>query len=258
MIDINCHLLPCTKEGCGDISDYIKMVETVKSEGIEKIIATPCFSQDLADKMTNESVTNEVDKLNEVLLKKKIDVIIYPGSEISIFPGMDEFFKRKMLISLNGSRYFLIKLPDKTIPQYTQRVLFDLRQKGVFPVLANPEKNEQVIKSPEILFEIVKLGVHLQVNSRSLIGDFGPQIEKTAWKLIENSFVSFVASGWHLNDEKEYSMKKAYRKFIERFGITVGQQLFYENPLKVINHDEIMMKEPVKPKKKGLFGLFGK
>ena len=258
MIDINCHLLPSTEDGSGDINDYIKMIETAKSEGIKKIIATPYFTKDLAEKMTNEFVTGEVEKLNEALLKKKIDVLIYPGSEISIFHGMDEFFKRKMLISLNGSRYFLIKLPDDSIPQYTQKVLFDLRQKGVFPVLAHPERNSQVIKSPEILFEIVKAGVHLQVNSQSLVGGFGAEIEKTAWKLIEYSMVSFVASGWHFADKKEYSMKKAYRRFVERFGITVGQQLFYENPLKVINHDEIMIKEPVKPKKKGIFGLFGK
>ena len=65
---------------------------------------------------------------------------------------------------------FLLELPVTTIPWNLREVVFEFQTEGLFPVLAHPERNFEVMERPSVARELRQQGVYLQVTAMSITG----------------------------------------------------------------------------------------
>ena len=52
-------------------------------------------------------------------------------------------------------------------------LLYELRVKGMIPIIVHPERNAELIERPDKLYKLVSKGALTQVTAGSLLGKFG-------------------------------------------------------------------------------------
>ena len=88
---------------------------------------------------------------------------------------------------------------------------------GLRPVIAHPERSDEVLARPELAEELAAEGWLLQVNGSSLLGRHGIGIRELAWDLVEGGLAGLVASDGHRQARPPH-LDEAYALARERLG----------------------------------------
>ncbi len=251
MIDLHTHILPGVDDGAEDIRETVKIIGEAKKQGITKIVATPHYLEE-GYQLSPSEIKSEIKRLKNEVVIKDFDVKILPGSEVFITPDLGKKVEQGTITTINNSRYILIEFPSGYIPEYVEEVFYDLKIMGYFPIIAHPERNEQIIDDFYHLFKLIKRGlIYAQLNAGSITGAFGVQIKKTAYKLIENNLIHFIASDTHSYSNRRMYFQKGLEKLEEIDSVYVNR--FKENAEKVINDQELKVEPPGYQRKKTFF-----
>lgn len=254
MIDIHSHILPGIDDGAPHQQASLKMAQAAVDEGITRILATPHYNDTYEN--TKSSIIEDVSNLNEALKDADIPLEVLPGQEPRIFGEMLRDYKEDKVLSLNDARKFiLVELPHGNVPRYTGQLLYDIQLQGLTPVIVHPERNRELIQSPNMLYELVKDGALTQITASSVTGNFGKQIRKFTYELIEYNLTHFVASDAHNTASRTFRMKAAFGEIEGEFGIDYRYML-QENAELLIEGKNVMKEVPEHIKKKKFMGLF--
>jgi protein-tyrosine phosphatase len=255
MIDIHCHILPNVDDGPKGIEESLDMAKQAVAEGIKTIIATPHHKN---EKYENNklSIYKAVEELNNILAQQKIDLKILPGQETRIYGEMIEGLEQNEVMPLNeqGNCVF-VELPSGHVPRYTTQLLFDMQMKGYIPIIVHPERNQEIIENPEILYQLVKKGALTQVTASSVTGHFGKNIKKFTHQLIEANLTHFIASDAHNTTSRGFKMAEAYATIQKTFGNDMVY-LFHENSELLLKGSSVHKEVPERVKRKKLLGIF--
>ena len=91
----------------------------------------------------------------------------------------------------------LVEFPSNYIPRYTEKLFYDLLVKGYSPIIAHPELNNEIVKNPERLYQLIKNGAFSQVTAASVAGVYGRKIQNLSLQMIENQLTHFIGSDVH-------------------------------------------------------------
>ena len=111
-----------------------------------------------------------------------------------------------------------------------------------------------VYEDPNRVYQWIQDGCYIQINATSLLDPKKPSF-KVAKKLLNHRMVHFVASDAHCPTHRPAVLSKAYKFIQKKYGKDYAQEIFYENPLKLIN-GELIESNGVKPVKKKRFLFF--
>ncbi|MGA1840014.1 MAG: tyrosine-protein phosphatase [bacterium] len=197
MIDLHCHILPGMDDGAENIKESVTMCHIAYKDGIRTIVATPHTMNGI---FINERdyILEEVKKLQDVLISKKIDILIIPGADVHINYNLLELIRdgKAMTINNNG-KYILLEFPHHHVPPNISEFVFKLKHNKIIPVFTHPERNIAIQKDLNIIFRLVELGALAQITANSLIGEFGPGASKCAVEMLQNNLVHIIASDAH-------------------------------------------------------------
>ncbi|MGD6849029.1 tyrosine-protein phosphatase [Rossellomorea aquimaris] len=255
MIDIHSHILPGVDDGARTMQDSVDMAKQAVSEGVHTIIATP---HHMNGKYENEKVNilHRVDELNDHLRQEKIDLTVLPGQECRIYGEMVEDYHSGKLLPLNRvSPYIFVEFPSSSVPRYTDRLLYELQNEGLIPVIVHPERNAELIERPDKLYNLVKNGSATQLTASSLTGYFGKNIQKFSQQLIEANLTHFIASDAHNIHNRSFKMEEAMDTLEKKYGIDMIYY-FTENAELLIEGKNIYKEIPEKIKKRKFLGIF--
>ena len=255
MIDIHTHILPGIDDGAQTEEEAIEMAKKAYKNGIRTLIATPHhMNRTYMNEKTN--IEAHVRILNELFQSQLIPLQILPGQELRIYGQVIDDLRAGKIQTLNNSKYLLIEFPTSEVPNYTEQLFFDLLREGIIPIIAHPERNRELIRNPEILYELVKKGALAQLTSGSLTGVFGKEIEKVAHEFLSRHLIHFIATDAHNIDTRTFDLDEAY-SCVEK---EHGSELVYllkENSNLVINNLNVNKQEPARAMKRRRFlGLF--
>ncbi|MBV1821754.1 hypothetical protein KUA25_27375, partial [Bacteroidales bacterium MSK.15.36] len=104
MIDIHCHILPGVDDGSRRIDESIEMAKIYIENGIEKIIATPHYIEDI-NPATFEENKIVLENLKKALKDEGLELEVYLGNEIYASPNTLEHIMEKRVATLNGTKY---------------------------------------------------------------------------------------------------------------------------------------------------------
>jgi len=114
------------------------------------------------------------------------------------------------------------------------RIIHQLSERGLTPIIAHPERNRSILKNLNITARLVYAGARLQLTAESLLGGFGRQIMKVSEKMIEKQIISYIASDTHPG--RPFRMKQAFDKTARSAGIETAERLFESNPAQILTH----------------------
>lgn len=149
MIDIHVHILPELDDGARNLEDALEMAGQACADGISAVVATPHVVSGLYPN-ARETILEAVEHFSAIIEQRGIPLKIMPGAEYRLEPDLPDRLAGGELLTLNNSgRHLLVELPASHIPQYTDRVIYELLLQGVVTVIDHPERNAGFVKENE-------------------------------------------------------------------------------------------------------------
>lgn len=228
MIDLHLHILPEIDDGSSSLEESVRMAKRLSELGFKGAFCTSHYIADSPQAADNQTKNRLREKLQAELDKAGIKLKLLPGNEIYIDPKMVDFLTTKKATCLGGdfnarkkNQHVLFELPFYAEVSYLRDIIFELKAKGLVPILAHPERYLFVQKKKEAIFEIVKLGVKLQSNYGSIVGQYGGKAKKIMKFLLKNRLVSYLGTDIHRAEGSLFlKFEKAEKKIIKLIGET--------------------------------------
>lgn len=235
MIDIHNHIIYDVDDGSQSIEQSLKMLKTAKDVGYNEICFTPHYMED-GYKTDKEVLIFKVDKIKELLDKEKLDIRLYLGEEVFIFPDLAQNFDK--IVSMNDSKYILMEFPLVEEISYIDDVIYKILAYGKVPIIAHPERYMASSKDFSFVQNLLKKGALLQMNFNSLIGHYGKEAKDLAIKLLKNDMVQFIGTDAHSSAGYHSILQsmEVLRKLVSDEKI---KELTEINPKKVLLNEEI-------------------
>jgi protein-tyrosine phosphatase len=225
-IDIHCHILPGLDDGPEEPEESLEMARMAADDGITQIFATPHIMDGVYDN-TTETITGALQALRERL---SFDLEILPGADVRVTPEMLVGRDTSHLFPLGSSNYLLVELPTYTLPPNLQNLFFNLKRKGIEPVITHPERHMVLMGSLKKLRELKETGAFVQITAMSITGGFGREVRRSSLAMLEKGLVDFVATDAHDTKRRPPVLSKAYEEVRKRFGDRTADRIFITNP----------------------------
>jgi len=229
MIDIHCHILPGLDDGPDCPAHAIKMAEQAMKSGIDTIIATPHFL-DMIHEVSMDKIKKTAMTLQKELLKKGLKLKIFTGAEIRMVHNICQLLDKGCLPSLAESNYYLFELPEIFIPDSITRVLKQLNDRNVIPVIAHPERNYSIMKNPVLIKKLKSVNIKFQLTGQSILGKNGKTSLNIAKQMVKDSAADFIGSDGHNTSSRKPCFKNIYKAITKIAHKGMAQKIMIENP----------------------------
>lgn len=253
MIDLHCHILPGIDDGAENLEESITMCRIAYKDGIRTIVATP-HTMDGIFLNERELILEEVDKLQRILISKKIDIRIIPGADVHINYNLLELIRDGKAMTINDhGKYILLEFPHQYVPPKIPEFVFKLKLNNITPIFTHPERNTAIQKDLNIIFHLVEQGALTQITSDSLIGEFGPKAYKCAIKMLKHNLAHVIASDAHSSKFRSPILSHSVNKAAGIKGKKWAEAMVTTIPRSIITGEDMYnLPEPI-PVKKSLF-----
>ena len=234
-VDIHSHILFGIDDGAVELNDSLNMAKLSASLGTVVMAATPHRyyggRENTPDKI--RSLVAIVQKQVEAL-PEKIDFQVVIGQEIPL--SLNTAFEIQMgdvLTYNDAGKFVLVEPPFDRLPDWITEAVSKIRDMGITPVFAHPERNSVIQKDPSIMREIVKAGAMIQLTAMSLTHDNGNRAYEAAIWALREGLVSIVSSDCHSATWRPPLLELAFIEAIEQVGLEAATPLFTDNPRRV-------------------------
>lgn len=193
-IDLHLHVLPGLDDGARDLRASLDMMRGLADLGFVRLCATP-HADDQRHTYDRAHISDARDALANAAAD--IPIALDYGAEYAYGPRFHAGIASQSLITLAGTRYVLLELPETFMPASMPQTLFDVGAAGFYPVIAHPERCTPFHDDVPRLERLAAGRALIQVSFRSLAGTFGRTIKRTAWRLVTEGIADLVATDCH-------------------------------------------------------------
>lgn len=238
MIDLHSHVLPGLDDGAKDLAESIEICRAAAADGITVLAATPHVRHDYPT--TPEQMEAALVEVREAVGDL---VTLVRGGELDVAElGRDDL----AAFTLGDGSYLLVETPYVGWPLDVADRLFRLRVAGFGVVLAHPERNAEVQRTPRLLEPLVAAGALVQLTAASVDGRLGDGANRTAHALLDFGLAHLVASDAHSAAVRAISMSAAARKLEP----ALARWLTEDVPRAVLNDDSVPPRPNVRPRRR--------
>lgn len=188
MIDLHTHLLPGVDDGSPTAEHSAVVLARMRGEGVRAVVCTPHLN---ASQASAAPVAQHRALLRELRALTPEGPTLYPGWEIMLDrPGAE---LRAPELALGESSARLVEFPRRGLPARSTEDLLRLRNQGLVPVVAHPERYHGV--TLDLIETWREFGVVIQTDAMALLGA-GPMTE-LARAMLAAGVVDVLASDNH-------------------------------------------------------------
>lgn len=121
--EYHCHILPGIDDGAKDVETSLAMIEMLKEQGIERIVATSHFYAH-REKSVAEFLKKRQAAFERIKDKSPIKNI-YLGAEVAVEHGISELNDIEKL-AVEGTRLILLELPYRTYSKWMSEEIYNI------------------------------------------------------------------------------------------------------------------------------------
>lgn len=231
--DLHLHILPGIDDGARSLEASLEMARGLADVGYSRLVATP-HTDDRRHPYGRERISALHKEVVEALAAEGIELALEYGAEYKYGPRLYADLQARSLVTLAGSRYVLLELPEAFMPDSMATTLFELGAAGYYPVIAHPERCKPFHGDPERLERLVRGRAIIQVSFRSLAGTFGRTIKKTAWHLVTHELADLVATDCHSPRELKKIVRPVLKALEKRLDPNQFDRLMRRFPLRML------------------------
>jgi tyrosine-protein phosphatase YwqE len=193
--DMHAHWLPGVDDGAANTEQGLEMVGGLCDLGFSKLIATPHI---MADRYPNRP-----DELQEIFEEFQwavrgagLEVSLHLAAEYMLDEGFEEHLESDALLTLDGT-HLLVEMPLMHPFPRLHEVLFQLKTRGIQPILAHPERYLYYRSDFSGLLALKEKGCLFQLDLLALTGQYGTVVKKQANKLLRRGAYEWAGTDVH-------------------------------------------------------------
>jgi protein-tyrosine phosphatase len=233
MIDLHSHILPAVDDGAPNLATALDMASMAVDDGISVMACTPhmlpgVYDNDPAD------IRHRVAVLNQQLMENDIRLTLVVGSDAHIRPDFISCLRDGRILTLHDSRYVLVEPPHSIMPRRLDNILFDILTAGYVPILTHPERFAWIATNYNLIENVVRSGVWLQVTAGSLCGNFGRSAGYWSQRLLGQGLVHIIATDAHNLDSRTPRLAQARKLAEAEVGALEATNLVLTRPQQVL------------------------
>jgi protein-tyrosine phosphatase len=208
VIDLHSHILPGLDDGAQDDVESLAIARAMADDGVRVVAATPHVRDDYPT--LPEAMEDALGRLRDAIVREGIAIDVLPGGELALdrFSRLDlETLQR---FGLGGNkRVLLVEYPYTGWSPDLEIICGRLRDDGVVPVIAHPERNPEIQRSPARLEALVGVGALVQLTAASVDGRLGRAPARCARRLLDLELAHLIASDAHSAGVREAGLSSA-------------------------------------------------
>jgi protein-tyrosine phosphatase len=230
--DIHCHLLPGIDDGAKNWDESLAMARLAAADGVTTVITTPHQLGNF-DCNHGDDIRRRVVELQQQIDAAKIELKVLPGADVRIEISMfDRLVSGDVLTLGDHRKHVLLELPHELyLP--LDPIVAGLEQHELVGILSHPERNEGILRRPEVIAPLVERGCLMQITAGSLCGAFGTECQQLSEWLLTEGLVHFVATDGHGPRSRRPLIRRAYERTVEITSESMAVELCCENPAAV-------------------------
>jgi len=185
------------------------VLQRYEEMGIAEVWCTPHIMEDIPN--TTEGLKARFAELCAVY---QGSIKLHLAAEYMLDGLFEERLEQGDLLTLGGEgNQLLVETSYFTPPMDMEQILFRIKQKGYFPVLAHPER--YVYMGKERYKELKEKDIRFQLNLSSLAGAYGPEAKAKALWLLKKQYYNLAGSDLHSLRNMEFWSSRAPRALRE-------------------------------------------
>lgn len=238
LADLHTHMIPGVDDGAPDLETALESLEMLFEDGVRAVTATPHLNASNPEGERRRRTEAGWPGLVEAARERLPELELYRGFEIQLdLPDVDLSDDR---LRLGGSRYALVEFHAFTLPTRSVDALARIVRNGYVPVLAHPERYFGYDRDFQAIPAWREIGALMQVNSGSLVGEYGERVQRVAYRFVREGWVDLLASDNHGRPGRRPSLRTAW-DVLEREGLTDAARILLSmNPRRILRDQETL------------------
>ncbi len=237
MIDLHCHMLPGIDDGAETLAQALDLARCAVANGIQETVVTPHIHPGRYENET-ASIQPVYAQLKAALEVHGIPLKLRMAAEVRICPELTIMItqgKIPFLGQWNGRNVLLLEFPHSHIPPGSDKLAQWLISRNILPMIAHPERNKGIMRDGAKLLPFVELGCLFQVTAGAVAGAFGPMAQECAQWLLEEGWVTALASDAHNLAHRPPNMESGRAQAARWIGEDKAWVLVRDNPRKLLS-----------------------
>lgn len=200
MYDLHAHILPGVDDGPSSMDVALEIARAAARSGTHVMLATP-HRKDVTENWSVGHIRGLVAELNAHTTAEGLDFHLLLGMENHLDVDLPAEVALGRALTINDGRYVLVEMPFFGRPDFIESALGQILDLGRVPVLAHPERIEAFQRDFSLLQQFVGLGMLSQITAGSLLGQWGDDVKKFTFHILEMGLVHVIASDTHTPGE---------------------------------------------------------
>ena len=203
--DHHSHILPGVDDGVKKMEVSLKILERYEQLGIAEVWCTPHIMEDIPN--TTAGLQARFAELCEAY---QGPIKLNLAAEYMMDALFEERLEQGDLLKLgHENNQVLVETSYFTPPMDMDKILRRIKQKGLYPVLAHPER--YVYMNKERYTALKDDGIVFQLNLSSLAGAYGSEAKDKALWILKKNYYNLIGSDLHSMRNIDYWSTRAPR-----------------------------------------------
>lgn len=212
--DCHCHLLPGVDDGVQERDETMQILEVWASLGVKEVWLTPHIMEDIP----NEPVA--LRKRFETLTGTITGTIeLHLAAEHMMDGPFSKRLEKGDIMPFDNEK-LLVETSYYTPPMNMGAIIERIKEKGYEPLLAHPERYQYMDDSDYKMWK--QRGVLLQLNLPSLVGAYGPMVQRKAEWLLKEGMYDYSGTDTHSAVQMEMFLNSMISKKMVKRAIAIA------------------------------------
>lgn len=247
LVDVHVHLLAGLDDGPRTWDDAVAMCRLSCAEGVQMAAAT-AHQNERWSAVTPDRIREATGQLRQRLREAGVPLTVFPCAEVTARTDLGAAWDEGRLLSVGDRKcYLLLEMPDQVFVDL-RPLVGQIRQAGLRPILAHPERQPEVLHEPGPLEELIRAGCLVQVSSRSVTDPRNGADERALRGWFRRGCVHLLGSDGHSPRRRPPRMADAYRRIRRWAGPAVADRVCGANGMAVLQGVPLRVEEPRPPR----------
>ena len=200
MLDFHNHLMPGVDDGAASITESRSGLEAFRAARVTDVITTPHMRASMTTRLEElqaflDGLDTAWSSLNLLATEEFPEMRVDRGAEVMLDLPSPNFSDPR--VRLAQTSFVLIEFPFMSIPPHSTAAVANIVEGGWIPVVAHPERYRNMAGNHDLVEHWRDAGARIQVNSGSLVGQYGSRAKDIAWELMRRGCVDYLSSDYH-------------------------------------------------------------
>ncbi len=198
LTEYHCHILPGIDDGSDSVDTSLKMVEMMKAQGVERIVATPHFYAH-REKSIDDYLKKRTRAYDELMSRFSDSIDFHLGAEVAIEHGISELPGIEKL-AITGTRIILLELPYRAYEKWMSEEIYNIAAEYKLKVMLAHVHRYLPYYSKDEIETILSSKSILQINNEAFANWKEKRLAKKV--MAEHTHFAFGSDAHNLSDRK--------------------------------------------------------